>query len=39
MKAGEYPLKLKLLYVAEWLPLPLFIKLFYAHLFYVLAER
>jgi len=38
MKANRYPLKLKLLYFFEWLPLPLFMKLFYAHLFYVLAE-
>ena len=39
MKAGRYPLKLKLLYFFEWLPLPFLIKMFYAHLFFVLAEK
>ena len=39
MKSGKYPLKLKLLYFFEWLPLPFLIKLIYAHLFYVLAEK
>ncbi|MBF0186637.1 MAG: hypothetical protein HQL50_01795 [Magnetococcales bacterium] len=39
MERGTYPLKLHLLYLAERLPLPLIIKMFYAHLFYVLAEK
>jgi hypothetical protein len=39
MKRGEYPLKIKLLYVAERLPLPWVIKLVYAHLFWVLARK
>lgn len=39
MKTGSYPLKLKLLYLAEAAPLPFPLKLLYAHLFYVLAER
>ena len=38
MISGQYPPKLKFLYFFEWLPLPFLIKLFYAHLFYVLAE-
>ncbi len=38
MKQGQYPLKLSLLYFFEWLPLPLPLKLLYAHLYYVLAE-
>ena len=39
MKSGRYPLKIKLLYLAEQLPLPWVIKLLYAHLFWVLAEK
>jgi hypothetical protein len=39
MKAGSYPTKIKLLYLAEAAPLPFLIKLFYAHLFYVIAEK
>lgn len=39
MKNGRYPLKIKLLYLCEALPLPFVIKLLYAHLFYVLAEK
>jgi hypothetical protein len=39
MKSGRYPLKLKLLYFFEWLPLPWRVKLFYAHLFFVLARK
>ncbi len=39
MKAGRYPAKIKFLYFFEWLPLPLPLKLIYAHLFYVLAEK
>jgi len=39
MKSGHYPLKLKLLYFFEWLPLPFRVKLLYAHLHYVLAEK
>ncbi len=39
MKAGNYPRKIKLLYLFEQLPLPFFAKLLYAHLFYVLAEK
>jgi hypothetical protein len=39
MKAGRYPTKIKLLYLAEAAPLPFLVKLFYAHLFYVLAEK
>ena len=39
MKEGRYPLKLKLLYFFEWLPLPFQLKLVYAHLFYVLARK
>jgi hypothetical protein len=38
MKAGSYPTKIKLLYLAEAAPLPFLVKLVYAHLFYVLAE-
>jgi hypothetical protein len=39
MKEGKWPLKIKLLYLAEQLPLPWRIKLIYAHLFYVLARK
>jgi hypothetical protein len=39
MKAGSYPPKIKLLYLAEQLPLPWRIKLIYAHLFWVLAKK
>jgi len=39
MKSGDYPLKLKLFYLVERLPLPWVVKLLYAHLFWVLAER
>jgi hypothetical protein len=39
MKAGEYPTKIKLLYLAEALPLPWVIKLLYAHLYWVLARK
>jgi len=39
MKSGQYPLKIKLLHGFERLPLPFPVKLFYAHLFYVLAEK
>ncbi len=39
MKAGEYPTKIKLLYLAEALPLPWVIKLLYAHLFWILARK
>lgn len=39
MKAGAYPPKIKLLYLAEQLPLPWRIKLIYAHLFWVLAKK
>jgi hypothetical protein len=38
MKSGRYPPKLKLLYLFERLPLPLPVKLLYAHLFWVLGE-
>jgi len=38
MREGRYPPKIKLLYFFEWLPLPLPLKLIYAHLFWVLAE-
>ncbi|MBF0448845.1 MAG: hypothetical protein HQL67_11645 [Magnetococcales bacterium] len=38
MKSGRYPYKLPALYLAERLPLPLWLKLAYAHLFYVIAE-
>ncbi len=39
MKTDQYPLKLKFYYCFEWLPLPFVIKMFYAHLFFVLAEK
>ncbi len=39
MKSGEYPLKLKLFYFFEWLPLPWTVKLGYAHLFWVLGAK
>jgi hypothetical protein len=39
MKTGRYPTKLKLLYLFERVPLPFPLKLLYAHLFYVLAEK
>ncbi len=39
MKMRKYPIKIRFLYWFEKLPLPFFIKLFYAHLFYVLAEK
>lgn len=39
MKAGNYPLKIKFYYLLERLPLPLMLKLPYAHLFYVLGEK
>ncbi len=39
MKAGEYPLKIRLFYLLEWLPMPLAIKLVYAHLYYILARK
>jgi hypothetical protein len=39
MKTGKYPPKIRFLYFFEWLPLPFLVKLFYAHLFYVLAEK
>ena len=39
MKSGRYPAKIRLLYFFEWLPLPFPVKLLYAHLFYVLAEK
>jgi len=39
MKAGKYPLKIKFLYLFECLPMPFIIKLLYAHLFYVIAEK
>jgi len=39
MKAGRYPTKIKLLYLAEALPLPWFVKLIYAHLFWILARK
>jgi hypothetical protein len=39
MKSGQYPPKLKFLYFFEWLPMPWVIKLVYAHLFWVLAEK
>jgi hypothetical protein len=38
MKAGQYPPKIKFLYLFEQLPLPFLVKLIYAHLFYVLAR-
>ncbi|MCP3978208.1 MAG: class I SAM-dependent methyltransferase [bacterium] len=38
MKNGGYPPKLKFMYFFEWLPLPLPLKLIYAHLYYVLAR-
>lgn len=38
MKQGAYPPKIKLLYLAEALPLPWVVKLVYAHLFWVLAR-
>jgi hypothetical protein len=39
MKNGQYPLKIRFYYLFEILPLPFRVKLFYAHLFYVLAEK
>lgn len=39
MKTGKYPLKIRFLYLFELLPLPFIIKLLYAHLFYVIAEK
>lgn len=39
MKTGRYPLKIRLMYLFEMLPLPFIVKLAYAHLFYVLAEK
>jgi len=39
MKRGDYPTKIKLLYLAERLPLPWVVKLVYAHLFWVLARK
>jgi hypothetical protein len=39
MKRGAYPTKIKLLYLAEALPLPWVVKLVYAHLFWVLARK
>jgi hypothetical protein len=39
MKDERYPPKLHLLYLAERLPLPLPLKLLYAHLFWVLVEK
>jgi hypothetical protein len=39
MKAGAYPPKIRLLYLAEQLPLPWVVKLIYAHLFWVLARK
>jgi hypothetical protein len=39
MKGGEYPTKIKLLYLAEALPLPWVVKLVYAHLVWVLARK
>jgi hypothetical protein len=39
MKEGRYPPKLKFLYFFEWLPMPWRVKLLYAHLFFVLAEK
>jgi hypothetical protein len=39
MLSGKYPFKLKFFYFFEWLPLPFLIKMFYAHLFFVLAEK
>jgi hypothetical protein len=39
MKSGEVPRKIKLLYLAEALPLPWVVKLLYAHLFWVLARK
>jgi hypothetical protein len=39
MKAGRYPLKIRLLYLAERLPLPFPLKLLYAHLFYVVGAK
>ena len=38
MRKRAYPLKIKLLYLAEALPLPWSVKLVYAHLFWVLAR-
>jgi hypothetical protein len=38
MKSGAYPPKIKLLYLAEALPLPWVVKLIYAHLFWILAR-
>jgi hypothetical protein len=38
MNSGEYPLKLKLFYLLEALPMPLPIKLVYAHLYYIVAR-
>jgi hypothetical protein len=38
MKSGAYPVKLKLLHAFERFPMPWPIKLFYAHLFWVLGE-
>jgi hypothetical protein len=39
MKSGRYPTKIKLLYLAEALPLPWVVKLIYAHLFWILARK
>ena len=39
MKSGRYPFKIKFYYLFELLPLPFLLKMFYAHLFFVLAEK
>ena len=39
MKRGAYPVRIKLLYLFERLPLPFPMKLLVSHLFYVLAEK
>lgn len=39
MKSGRYPLKIRLFYFFEWLPLPWPLKLAYAHLFWVLGAK
>jgi len=39
MQTGEYPLKIRLFYFFEWLPLPWVVKLIYAHLVWVLVEK
>ena len=39
MKTGRYPLKIRAMYLCEAVPLPFLVKLFYAHLTFVLGEK